>query len=255
MSDPKLYSPQVAQAFERDPRRTIPAPDGPLVRRLLRRLPPRTPILDVGCGTGRFFLDVEKELRARQLPALGLDRSFAMLAESRRLDRPGLWIQASGHSLPIAGGALGLLLSRFSYHLFPSLDEFLSEARRTLRPGGWLVITHSDLPAMKAWSVSRYWPETRLLVERRFLPLAGLRARLRAAGFAGVKTCRWRKRLRTSFDSYLGAAENRVWSQLQELDEDSCRRGLERLRAHRPRWVDDWMRFFALVAQRRPSHQ
>ena len=92
------------------------------------------PIVDLGCGPGRYL----SELGA---PVVGLDATAAMLVLARARDRPLL--RADLEALPLADHSVAGLFARHSYLHVPKhrLPGALGEARRVLRPGGWLFAT------------------------------------------------------------------------------------------------------------------
>jgi SAM-dependent methyltransferase len=95
--------------------------------------------VDLGCGTG-FATEV---LRAKypDVTWQGIDVADAMLALARR--KPGLasvsFCQASAEALPLADGSMDVVVANFSWHWFG--QDAGREARRVLRPGGWLLAT------------------------------------------------------------------------------------------------------------------
>jgi ubiquinone/menaquinone biosynthesis C-methylase UbiE len=88
---------------------------------LLADFPHARSALEVGCGTGHFT----GWLAQRGLRAIGLDRSGAMLAVLRRRHPGCPAIRADAHALPIADGAVDLVV-------FVTTLEFLGEPRRAL---------------------------------------------------------------------------------------------------------------------------
>ena len=89
--------------------------------------------LDIGCGTGQSATT----LRAIATDVVGLDISPAMLDYAQ--DPSVQFLQAAGESLPFADHRFDLATAALSLHWLDR-DRFLAEARRVLRPSGWLVI-------------------------------------------------------------------------------------------------------------------
>jgi len=71
---------------------------------------------------------------------VGVDPSFAMLAEGRRRRRPFFPVQAAGEALPFRDGSLNGVVSAFVMRNLEDLERTMQECRRVLRPGGRLVI-------------------------------------------------------------------------------------------------------------------
>ena len=129
-------------------------------------------ILDVGCGTGGNL-----EFLARWGNGVGVDLSPLALEFARRRKLPCL-AQASGLALPYAGGVFDLVTAfDVLYHRWITDDaRALGECFRVLRPGGWLLITDSALPAL--WS-----QHDEIYCARQRYTLDDIRSKLHQAGF------------------------------------------------------------------------
>ena len=105
--------------------------------------PPELPLLDVGCGHGRYAMALASHGRR----VIGLDASRALLQLAARqgttTPAPPRWVRGDMRGLPLArmfGGAV--LLDSFGF--FDADDQnacVLLELRRVLVPKGRLVIT------------------------------------------------------------------------------------------------------------------
>ncbi len=109
-------------------------------------LGPSPLILDVGCGTGGNLQAMKPYGRV-----VGLDISPIAIDFARRRPLPRL-MQASGLSLPFDKDTFDLItIFDVLYHRWITDDsQALGEIYRTVRPGGWLLITDSALPML--WS-------------------------------------------------------------------------------------------------------
>lgn len=89
------------------------------------------PVVDLGCGPGRYL----GELGA---PVAGLDATAAMLDLARAHGRP--LVRADLEALPLEDRSVAGVYARHSYLHVPKdrLPGALREARRVLRRGGWL---------------------------------------------------------------------------------------------------------------------
>ena len=105
----------------------------PLREALCRLAAERAPraLLDAGCGEGYYTAGVCAALRAQapDLRAAGVDLSRSALKKAARRERGAEFAAASVYHLPVADGAVDLLLNCFS-------PLALAEFRRVLRPGG-----------------------------------------------------------------------------------------------------------------------
>lgn len=105
-----------------------------------------TPALDVATGAGH----VAAYLAARGIEVTAADISEGMLAETSKLAKErNLRISTRQHTaeqLPYADGSFGLVTCRVAAHHFASVRDFLHEALRVLRPGGWLLVIDGAAP-------------------------------------------------------------------------------------------------------------
>lgn len=129
------------------------------------------PTLDVGCGSGRLLLDLQREGRR----AVGLDLSEEALQLARR--RGCKWlVRGDARKLPIRPGSMGLITA---LDLLEHLDDdegALREMRQALAPGGRLFLT---VPAhMFLWS-----EHDEALQHKRRYSMSELRRKVERAGF------------------------------------------------------------------------
>lgn len=90
------------------------------------------PVIDLGCGAGRYLAELGD-------PVVGVDATEAMLHLAARRERP--LVRGDLEALPFADGAIAGLFARHSYLHVPKgrLLGAFSEALRVLRPGGTLL--------------------------------------------------------------------------------------------------------------------
>ena len=122
--------------------------------RLWHCLPPRSVIVDVGCGPGRDGACLSA-LGAR---VIGLDLSARMLqiAATGQLERVA---QADAFQLPLRQRSVdGVLMASLVLHVRrPDLVDVLTEAHRVLRPGG-VVALNTPLGGSEGWDLQPYDP-------------------------------------------------------------------------------------------------
>jgi len=109
----------------------------PYLAFLARHLVPDAPVLEAGCGPGRFLY----WLRERGYRAVGVDRSLAALTAAHRYSADFALALADARRLPFRTAAFGTCLSFGVVEHFPEgPDECLAEMGRVLQPGGVLII-------------------------------------------------------------------------------------------------------------------
>jgi ubiquinone/menaquinone biosynthesis C-methylase UbiE len=110
-------------------------------------------VLDAGCGTGNFTLDL-----ARQgAHLLGMDRSAAMLALARgKACNLGLdirWVQGDLLHVPLGSASVDGVVSILALEFIPCRATAFQELTRVLRPGGFLVV--AILNRYSLWTLER----------------------------------------------------------------------------------------------------
>jgi len=103
-------------------------------------LPAEGALLDVGCGTGRTALLVEREFGYR---VIGIDASAANVERAAgRADSAGVSFElADAHTLPFDDREFDGLLAECVFSLLADKEVALNEFRRILRPGGRIGLT------------------------------------------------------------------------------------------------------------------
>jgi SAM-dependent methyltransferase len=90
--------------------------------------------LDVACGTGQSSL----ALKAICANVTGVDVSSEMLEFARQ--NPAIkFLQSGAENLPFEDSSFDLLTVSNAFHWFDR-SQFLTEAYRVLKPGGWLIV-------------------------------------------------------------------------------------------------------------------
>ena len=114
-------------------------------------------VLDVGCGTGQSTRAVAQIARR----VVGIDNSADMLAHSAPLPRVE-YQRADAELLPFADSSFDLITVGLAFHWFDQ-PRFLREARRVLKPAGWLVVYNFGCtgemqgpPDFRRWFVESY---------------------------------------------------------------------------------------------------
>jgi SAM-dependent methyltransferase len=105
--------------------------------RFLELLPPPDglgPVLDVGCGEGRF----PRDLRARGYRVVGIDASPTLIGYAREADPGGEYHVADASALPMADGSVQLVTALLSFHDMDDMEGAVAEIGRVLVPGGRL---------------------------------------------------------------------------------------------------------------------
>jgi SAM-dependent methyltransferase len=108
-------------------------------------------VVDLGCGRGALLAAVAAARPDRAGELIGLDASAELLRETaRRLDGAAPWlVQANlAGALPLAAGSVDRVLCHNVLECLPDPGALVAEAWRILRPGGRLVLSHSDFDTL-----------------------------------------------------------------------------------------------------------
>jgi SAM-dependent methyltransferase len=139
-------------------------------------------VLDVGCGTGRFTL----ELQQRGADVIGLDRDLAMLSVARGRLRAPL-IQGDACALPFAAGAFDLAVAVTLCEFVSDVGAVFDELARVTRPGGRFVV--GSLNPRSPWGIANRrrfreppWTEARFLGRQELITLGARFGRARISG-------------------------------------------------------------------------
>jgi demethylmenaquinone methyltransferase / 2-methoxy-6-polyprenyl-1,4-benzoquinol methylase len=110
-------------------------------RRTVRSLAlrPGSVVADIACGTG----DLCDELATSGLRPIGVDLSFGMLANARTA---APLLQGDALRLPVGDGVLDGVTCGFALRNLASLEPFLAEMGRAVRPGGRIALLEVATP-------------------------------------------------------------------------------------------------------------
>jgi ubiquinone/menaquinone biosynthesis C-methylase UbiE len=173
---------RVAAAYDRRYRDGGPAGLAAFVRARCAQAGDR-PVLDVGCGTGRWT----EEARAAGRCAVGLDPSTAMLARARARLPAAPLVRGRAESLPFASGGFGAVLCVYVIHHLDEPARFVAEAARVLGEGGTLsVLALAPHDGQDSWYLYDYFDGMREADCARYPATPSIRDWMAAAGLIDV---------------------------------------------------------------------
>jgi ubiquinone/menaquinone biosynthesis C-methylase UbiE len=187
-------------------------------------------ILEVGCGTGRWLADLQQISRG----AFGLDRSLGMLRAAGQRDSQLYLTNGQAESLPFDDACFDFIYCVHALHHFEEQRIFLREARRVLKPAGWLAVIGMD-PHVgpERWYIYQYFDGTYTTDLARFPPWDTLLVWMAAAGFTSLN----QQTVEHIYKQYRGAQvfedpflQKESTSQLVLLSDQAYTAGIDRLR-------------------------
>jgi ubiquinone/menaquinone biosynthesis C-methylase UbiE len=95
-------------------------------------------IVDIGCGAGKFFDYLESAVDRY----IGIDPSDKMLLDASTTK--GLFIRGTGENIPIKDDVADIVLLKSVLDQCFSPSQVISESKRILKNGGWMIISLSN---------------------------------------------------------------------------------------------------------------
>ncbi len=171
---------RVAADYDRRYRDGEPAGLADFVRARVAEAQDR-PVLEVGCGTGRWLTE------AGDSP-IGLDPSAGMLERARRRVPSARLIRGRAEALPLAAGRCGAVLCVYVVHHLDDPARAVAEAARVLAPGGTLsILALAPHDGRDRWYVYDTFEGTRESDLVRYPKTAAIAGWMTSAGLANVR--------------------------------------------------------------------
>ena len=188
-----------------------------------------TRVLEIGCGTGRWLVDMQ----AAAPRLYGLDLSGGMLQQARRRNRSFCLARGQASQPPFPDRFFDLVFCVNALHHFDRPRHFVTEASRLLRPGGTLAVVGMDpRQHRERWYIYDYFDGTFEADLSRFPSWKAVAGWLAADGFVHIE----RGAVARVLDHKLGRKvlvdpflKKEAASQLTLLTDDAYAAGLRRI--------------------------
>lgn len=140
-------------------------------------------LLDVGCGFGGTIQQINATHFDMDLTGLNIDPRQLAAAEAQTKPSHGNkigWIEADACQLPFEDNSFDRVLAVECIFHFPSRQQFLAEAARVLKPGGYLAVS-DFVPTMAFFAKTPIWLAIRSQIAKSYgtlgsVPLRSYRA-------------------------------------------------------------------------------
>jgi ubiquinone/menaquinone biosynthesis C-methylase UbiE len=204
-----------------------PAPDKVWLSRVIEygEIASSCVVLDVGCGTGRFALNM---LTVKPSVFVGLEPSTEMLKQAIMKDRLRriLWIRGDGQQLSLQSNLFHCVYMTLVIHHMKAKEMALRQIYRVLKKDGRCVIMTNSHSCIKKHVLS-YFPGVLAIDLKRFPSIPWLKKTMKDVGFRDVHHHILRyDRGYISTNEYLERVRSRYVSTLTLLSKDEFRRGL-----------------------------
>ena len=113
-------------------------------------------VLDVGCGPGELLREMARHHSAWGM-LVGFDFSTGMMAQAAR-QAGGLEVHffvGDAQAMPFPDEAFDVVMARHMLYHVPDIDRAVSEAARSLRPGGYFLATTNGAHTMPEYLALR----------------------------------------------------------------------------------------------------
>jgi ubiquinone/menaquinone biosynthesis C-methylase UbiE len=191
--------------------------------------PPSAEVLETGCGTGHWLA----VLSQAGCKVAGLELSRQMLAMAKEKVPDLVLVQGRAEAIPWPAQTFDRIVCINAFHHFVNKQDFIQEARRTLRPGGGLLIVgldpHTDLDR---WWIYDYFPQVIDIDRKRFPAGRVIRDMLKQNGFTQCLTSEVQHmpiRLPARYALEKGLLHKNSTSQLFILSQEEYQAGMDRL--------------------------
>jgi len=187
-------------------------------------------IVDIGCGTGRYYAALANHFDAR---VVALDPSEKMLAEARKkASSRAHYERASGEALPLADASMDLAFMSMVFHHFAHPDRVAQECRRVLRPNGAVCLRAGTVERSDSYGFVPFFPGARAILNRTLTSQARIESIFTAAGFRLIAHELVPSQAAESWDAYAQKLAYRADSILIQLSDREFGDGLAAVRKH-----------------------
>ncbi|HVF38376.1 MAG TPA: class I SAM-dependent methyltransferase [Gemmatimonadaceae bacterium] len=115
-------------------------------------------ILELGCGTANYIIALSESNESRRL--IGMDISKPMIEQAHgRESRVRFMVGDAARAIPIRDAVLSVVFAVDVVHHIVDIERFFSEAARTLRRDGVIVIVTDSAETLRDRSLTHFFPE------------------------------------------------------------------------------------------------
>ena len=189
----------------------------------------RQALLDIGCGTGRYSIQLAETY---DLQVTGVDVSEKMLNQAREKHPSGVWLLKPIEEVGFSDESFNFILMSYVIHHLKDYPRTLQDCHRYLRPGGALFIVTDSHEQFRSSYFNRLVPRILEIDLNRFPDIAKLCDTLTRMGFK-VDVTELSKRTtvssRRDVEDIVEKMRRRYVSTLTYLTDDELETGAQRV--------------------------
>jgi len=187
-------------------------------------------VLDLGCGTGLYTVNIGRESDALML---GMDPAIGMLGQAREKSRDVHWFNGIGEWLPLRPEVLDCIFSSQVWHHIQDKQGTADECGRTLKPGKTVVIRTIGHAQLQQKVVFKYFPEIKQNQLNVYPSNEEFTEYFKNAGFRSVDFHEYSDERYQSVEEFVEIAEKKLWSMFRPITEEGLKKGVAELWAYK----------------------
>jgi ubiquinone/menaquinone biosynthesis C-methylase UbiE len=208
-------------------RSTVPWIVNPLLREI-KKLKRPSSILEIGCGTGNYIIEICERLPCNIYKGFDLSEEMLKAAKSRT-DKIEFKQGDADSEFPYSADSCEVAFAVDVIHHIVNYNVFFKECRRVLRPKGVLIIVTDSEDNIKRRSGIKYFPEKLDVELDRYPKIEELNSFAKNSGFDLISS-----ELVESYsdidDEMVSKIGRKHSSSSRLISEEAFQRGLERVR-------------------------
>lgn len=188
-------------------------------------------VLDLGCGTGKWAIPMANVLHYE---VTGADASKEMLEKAKEKDIGKLvkWKIQDAENLTYQDNFFDVVFtSHLIYHV-KSPSKVIKNCIRVLKNGGVLIVRYATFEQIKDDTVHTFFPETRVIDEKRFPKEGALENWLKDAGFKHIVSEKINQKSYKTGIEHLNTIKLKNVSGLTMISQGAFEKGIRNLEKH-----------------------
>ena len=192
------------------------------------KLPKGAIIIDVGCGTGNYIIELSKEYDNHKFFGFDLSQDMVNVAKSR-CTKVEFCIGNADEHFPYANDFANMLFCIDVVHFLVRLDVFFKESYRVLKNWGILIIVTDSEEDIRNRSLSKYFPEALDIELERYPSIEELYDEANKVGFRKITHEETSGYIMID-DEFIDKLDHKCSSALRLISDAAHCRGIQRLK-------------------------